>query len=251
MTTPLPIDEFQELLTCQLCKGFYRDAHTILECMHTFCKSCILVHFHENNSRGSIQCPQCNVNLGLYGHLATKMIYDRDLQSIVDKIFPQFAENEKLAEEIFYKERNIDLKSTGKRKLDEDQFQSNTKHVKQEDVDKQAIVETKPEVEIIIKIVPAKVCPENLRLPLLTKSLCKATKSVKMIKLKNFVYKRMVDEAVRRNIKPEEIQLSHNGKTYADDAKLAILGDEIEEAIQKNAHIELEYCRIKPFAGDI
>ena len=36
-------------LTCYLCKGVYRDAHTINECMCTFCKGCVYSFFYENN----------------------------------------------------------------------------------------------------------------------------------------------------------------------------------------------------------
>ena len=35
------IKDLNEYLTCILCNGYFKEAHTIAECMHTFCKSCI------------------------------------------------------------------------------------------------------------------------------------------------------------------------------------------------------------------
>ena len=34
-----------EHLICSLCMGYLRDAMTVTECLHTFCKSCIHQHF--------------------------------------------------------------------------------------------------------------------------------------------------------------------------------------------------------------
>ena len=35
-------------LVCTLCMGYYKDACTIIECLHTFCRGCILRHFKES-----------------------------------------------------------------------------------------------------------------------------------------------------------------------------------------------------------
>lgn len=32
-------------LTCSLCKGYLIDAITIMDCLHTFCKSCLFTYF--------------------------------------------------------------------------------------------------------------------------------------------------------------------------------------------------------------
>ena len=34
-------------LICTLCMGYYNDACTIIECLHTFCRGCIMRHFRE------------------------------------------------------------------------------------------------------------------------------------------------------------------------------------------------------------
>jgi polycomb group RING finger protein 3 len=30
--------EINEHLTCGICRGYFRNAHTVKECLHTFCK---------------------------------------------------------------------------------------------------------------------------------------------------------------------------------------------------------------------
>ena len=47
-------------LVCGLCSGYFRDPHTITDCLHTFCKSCL---FYAMSS-GCHECPQCHIYLG-------------------------------------------------------------------------------------------------------------------------------------------------------------------------------------------
>lgn len=89
------LKDLNPYLTCTLCHGYFREAHTIPECMHTFCRVCILKHFHQNKSSGPISCPMCDIKLGPYVSANSKVIYDRNLQSIVDKLFPYFIDREK------------------------------------------------------------------------------------------------------------------------------------------------------------
>ena len=54
--------DLHSFLKCPLCDGFFRDAHTINECLDTFCKSCIYKYFYEDLNREA--CPKCNTHLG-------------------------------------------------------------------------------------------------------------------------------------------------------------------------------------------
>lgn len=53
----LRLDDLNPHLMCRICSGYFRDAHTITECLHTFCKSCLLRHFDQ----GHRTCPHCKV----------------------------------------------------------------------------------------------------------------------------------------------------------------------------------------------
>lgn len=249
MAAVLDRSELNSLLTCSLCKGLYRDAHTVLECMHTFCKSCILVHFHNNNIRGSIQCPQCNVSLGMYSHLTSKMIYDRDLQSIVDKVYPEFILLEKEEEVQHYKKLKIPLKSavTNKRERESSDGQEREKKRAKEsagDEQQEAAKKERVDTEFTVKLNPCDQCDESLRLPMLAKRLCKVSMAVRVLKIKKFVHKRLTD-AEQQTVQPEDIELTYNGDVLLDDNKLSYLKKDIEAALASKANIEFVYRRRK------
>lgn len=42
-----------QYLTCKVCKGYFREAHTFKGCNHTFCKWCLMREF----DRGVRTCP--------------------------------------------------------------------------------------------------------------------------------------------------------------------------------------------------
>lgn len=70
-------------LVCMLCDGYFRNAHTITECLHTFCRSCLLKYINDKNT----VCPRCRVPLG--PHPMSTILHDRTMQTLVDKMFPE------------------------------------------------------------------------------------------------------------------------------------------------------------------
>nr|DBA15078.1 TPA: hypothetical protein GDO54_004335 [Pyxicephalus adspersus] len=90
-------------ILCSICKGYFVDATTITECLHTFCKSCIVKHFYYSN-----RCPKCNVVVH-----QTQPLYnirlDRQLQDIVYKLVVNLEEREKKQMCDFYRERGLEI----------------------------------------------------------------------------------------------------------------------------------------------
>ena len=82
--------DLHQWLKCPLCEGFFRDAHTINECLDTFCKSCIYKYFYEDSNRET--CPKCGTHLG--GKPAETIISDQTIQKIVDLLYPQFKQKD-------------------------------------------------------------------------------------------------------------------------------------------------------------
>ncbi|ODN05882.1 Polycomb complex protein BMI-1 [Orchesella cincta] len=69
-------------LMCQLCSGYLIDATAIIECQHTFCKSCILKYLETNS-----YCPICDVQLNkAKPHLSLRS--DVIIQRLVYKLVP-------------------------------------------------------------------------------------------------------------------------------------------------------------------
>ena len=88
---------------CQVCNGYFIKAHTINECLHTFCLRCI----PRDGDRVS-KCPTCNQKLNLKFDEA--VIPDRTLQNMVDTFFPTLFQNEEDEKEKFYEKRGIKRK---------------------------------------------------------------------------------------------------------------------------------------------
>ncbi|KAG8200044.1 hypothetical protein JTE90_001902 [Oedothorax gibbosus] len=75
-------------IVCILCAGYFVDATTITECLHTFCKSCIVKYLQSTKF-----CPMCNVKVHETQPLLNLKI-DRTLQDIVYKVVPSLLDNE-------------------------------------------------------------------------------------------------------------------------------------------------------------
>ncbi|XP_026212679.1 polycomb group RING finger protein 6 isoform X1 [Anabas testudineus] len=99
----LPLNQFYPYIRCALCCGFLIDATTVTECLHTFCKSCIVKHFFYSN-----RCPTCSIVVH-----QTQPLYnirpDRQLQDIVYKMVPFLEESERDQMCNFYKERGLEV----------------------------------------------------------------------------------------------------------------------------------------------
>ncbi|CAL5357425.1 unnamed protein product [Camellia sinensis] len=80
-------------MTCPLCNKLFRDATTISECLHTFCRKCIYKKISDEELEC---CPICNVDLGSVP--LEKLRPDHNLQDVRAKIFPFKRRNMKAPE---------------------------------------------------------------------------------------------------------------------------------------------------------
>ncbi|KAK6587613.1 ring domain [Cryptosporidium xiaoi] len=96
-----------DLLKCSICDGFFRNATTIRECLHTFCKYCISDYIYKKGSN----CPKCNKHIGLYPF--EELVFDSSIQNITDKILPQFKQHEIVLYERFIEKygKNAEIES--------------------------------------------------------------------------------------------------------------------------------------------
>ncbi|KAB2636788.1 E3 ubiquitin protein ligase DRIP2-like [Pyrus ussuriensis x Pyrus communis] len=70
-------------MTCPLCDKLFRDATTISECLHTFCRKCI---YNKISDEELEVCPICNIDLGCVP--LEKLRPDHSWQDVRAKIFP-------------------------------------------------------------------------------------------------------------------------------------------------------------------
>lgn len=88
-------------ISCKLCKGYLLDATTVTECLHTFCKSCLVKHLEEQNT-----CPTCAIVIH-QSHPLNYIAYDRTMQDIVYKLVTNLQGAETKREKDFYKKRGL------------------------------------------------------------------------------------------------------------------------------------------------
>lgn len=84
MDPSIRLSELNEFISCPLCHGYLIDATTVNECLHTFCRSCIIKHIKNDNN----SCPKCNTIIHERRPL-DYIVYDRNKQDIVYKLVPQ------------------------------------------------------------------------------------------------------------------------------------------------------------------
>lgn len=76
-------DVIAACMTCPLCHKLFRDATTISECLHTFCRKCI---YKKLSNEETEHCPICNIDLGCVP--LEKLRPDHNLQDVRAKVFP-------------------------------------------------------------------------------------------------------------------------------------------------------------------
>ncbi|XP_071720598.1 E3 ubiquitin protein ligase DRIP2-like [Rutidosis leptorrhynchoides] len=76
-------NELAACMTCPVCNKLLRDATTIPECLHTFCRKCIRKKLSDEELEC---CPICNIDLGCVP--LEKLRPDHNLQDVRAKIFP-------------------------------------------------------------------------------------------------------------------------------------------------------------------
>lgn len=70
-------------MTCPLCNKLFREATTISECLHTFCRKCIYMKLTDEELDS---CPVCDIKLGCSP--LEKLRADHSLQDLRARIFP-------------------------------------------------------------------------------------------------------------------------------------------------------------------
>ncbi|XP_077992137.1 polycomb group RING finger protein 6-like [Glandiceps talaboti] len=95
------LTDLNPYITCYLCNGYLVDASTITECLHTFCKSCIVKHIQI-----SLYCPKCNTKIHeTWPYYSIRL--DRTMQDIVHKLLPRVEKEEGRRQGDFYRTRGI------------------------------------------------------------------------------------------------------------------------------------------------
>ncbi|KAG8541811.1 hypothetical protein GDO81_028222 [Engystomops pustulosus] len=95
-TMRIKMTELNPHLMCALCGGYFIDAATIVECLHSFCKTCILRYLEAHKF-----CPMCDSQVHK-GRPLLSIRSDKTLQDIVYKLVPGLFRDEMKRRREFY-----------------------------------------------------------------------------------------------------------------------------------------------------
>nr|XP_039269226.1 polycomb group protein Psc-like [Styela clava] len=99
----LKLRDLNDHLVCALCGGYFIDATTIIECLHSFCRSCIVTYLASNKC-----CPKCEIP----AHKTRPLLNirsDKTLQDVVYKLVPNLFDKEIKRKESFHEETGIPM----------------------------------------------------------------------------------------------------------------------------------------------
>ncbi|CAL1278626.1 unnamed protein product [Larinioides sclopetarius] len=97
-TTRLKITDINQHFICVICEGYLVDATTIVECLHSFCRTCIVRYLETSR-----YCPVCEVQVHETKPLQS-IRSDTTLQDVVYKLIPGLYQNEMQRRHEFYAE---------------------------------------------------------------------------------------------------------------------------------------------------
>ncbi|XP_054409625.1 polycomb group RING finger protein 3 isoform X3 [Pongo abelii] len=103
LTRKIKLWDINAHITCRLCSGYLIDATTVTECLHTFCRSCLVKYLEENNT-----CPTCRIVIH-QSHPLQYIGHDRTMQDIVYKLVPGLQEAEMRKQREFYHKLGMEV----------------------------------------------------------------------------------------------------------------------------------------------
>ncbi|XP_031563025.1 polycomb group RING finger protein 5-B-like [Actinia tenebrosa] len=91
--------DLNPLLTCGLCRGYMIKPTCITECLHTFCRSCIVKHLCQKEIN---ECPTCDIVIHETNPLEM-LRADQMLEDVIYKLIPGLQQDEERREQEFNK----------------------------------------------------------------------------------------------------------------------------------------------------
>ncbi|XP_027043193.1 polycomb group RING finger protein 5-A-like [Pocillopora damicornis] len=98
----LKLQDLNTFITCELCNGYLIKPTTITECLHTFCRSCIVKYFQDS---GDNKCPSCSILIHETNPFEM-LRSDKTLEDVIHKLIPKLQESECKRERQFCAQHN-------------------------------------------------------------------------------------------------------------------------------------------------
>ena len=223
----LRVSDLDDHFICIICKGYLRNAQTIVECLHTFCKSCIVKHLCDQ--KGPKSCPKCSVSL--QGDGLSSLRFDSTMQDLVDKIFPILKIEDQKKEDERNRKRNLQHKPEQPSRREEPSRQdsdatknstkaSNVPSTKKEVAEEKTTTSGKAiqNAQVSFKILPNEDASEELRLSALQKPFLRTPGKLKISHLQKYLASKLEGDVVK-----DDVQLLCCGEKMKADYTLDLV----------------------------
>ncbi|PFX25696.1 polycomb group RING finger protein 5-A-like [Stylophora pistillata] len=100
----LKLQDLNSFITCKLCSGYLIKPTTITECLHTFCRSCIVRYLQDRDDN---KCPTCSILIHETNPFEM-LRSDQTLEDVVYKLVPALQANEEEREREFYMQQSVE-----------------------------------------------------------------------------------------------------------------------------------------------
>jgi hypothetical protein len=200
-------NDINRFIVCKVCNGYFIKAHTINECLHTFCLRCIPRHKSTSGDR-ILKCPACNKKLNLKFDDAVKP--DRTIQNLVDNFFPSFIKNQDKDEADFYRKQGIKRKRTNMSEYTNSKNSSNRKPTKDHNSSSYSDSNKTTSDDVCFQLVSDK----DSDLAALPKPYLRTSGQLRTIHLKKYLIKKL-------NLEPNsKLQILCNGEVIGKEHSL-------------------------------
>lgn len=190
--TEFSLEPLQDMLACQLCKGYFREPYTITKCLHTFCKSCLFFTI----GRSHYNCPTCDTYLGK--DVTKFSLPDRTMEYLIDKVlFPELVKEDDEQERRFYEKRGIALKHEFREVYEDDDVDTNKEDEADEGKPKRQ-KESDSQGCVMFNLIPQACDPKSsLSMPPLERSHIETQARIRIGQLKTYIRQQLLSSSSR------------------------------------------------------
>lgn len=190
-TVKYNMEVLNPFITCSICDGYIVDATTIIDCMHTFCKSCLLSYFDNDNKT----CPTCGTFI--HGSHPTHYVtYDRAVNELVNQFVPKLEKKEVESRKQFLRDCReaigIDTAAEDRERQERLERERVTGTNRCYPLEKPRFSHHRDDCQVVVNLLPG-----TANLPLVTRPFVRCSEMTTMNTLKKFLALQIWDDQSR------------------------------------------------------
>ncbi|CAD6194162.1 unnamed protein product [Caenorhabditis auriculariae] len=220
-----------DVVVCSLCEGYLVDATTVIDCLHSFCKSCLLKYFDDDETT----CPTCGILIH-QSHPAQYVSFDRTMQDVIHKIVPGLMLDEQKNRQAYLHSqrkaagRNVEEEEKKKAKIQEEERVRGTNRCYQGNP---TISHHRCDDQVVVQLKSS----EN-ELPLPSRPVIRCSEMTTINTLKRYLALSLWEDISRYN----ELDIFYNGELMGKDFSLRFIWLTRKRNCPRHEPLDLHYA---------